>query len=115
MFRGTTDRPLGVQPLLYNLLFNGKFTPDSPSKTPTAEDFARPANNQPVADSLMRSGFGLVLFDREAFLNNGTDEDPQASESTAYGVPERGEETWIDDNSVPLLINRYNGTLVRGE
>ncbi len=32
-----------------------------------------------------------------------------------YATQERGEEGWIDDNSVPLLINRYNGTLIRGE
>ena len=32
-----------------------------------------------------------------------------------YPGPEQAEEDWIDQNSVPLIINRYNGTLIRGE
>ena len=59
------------------------------------------------------SSFGLVLLDGDAFANNASLGDPQATGAT-YGT-ELGEEQWIDENSVPLLINRYNGTLVRGE
>lgn len=64
---------------------------------------------------LQRSAFGLVLIDGEGFANNGDNIDPQATGAPAITANERGEETWIDENSVPLLVNRYNGTLVRGE
>jgi hypothetical protein len=65
------------------------------------------------ASGTWNSSFGLVLLDGDAFSNNANLTDPQATGAT-YGT-ELGEETWIDENSVPLLINRYNGTLVRGE
>lgn len=62
-----------------------------------------------------RSGYGLVLFNREAFLGAGNDEaDPQFDGGT-YDTAEKDEEKWIDGNSVPLIVNRYNGTLIRGE
>ena len=60
------------------------------------------------------SALGFVLFDREAFKNNGNDTDPQIA-GGQYSPGEVGEESWIDDNSTPMLVNRYNGTLVRGE
>ncbi len=58
-----------------------------------------------------RSAFGFALFDRDQFLSNGALEDAQAGGAADIG----GEETWIDENAVPLLINRFNGTLVRSE
>jgi type II secretory pathway pseudopilin PulG len=65
------------------------------------------------------SSLGFVLFDRESFKNGGdfTDSDPQLVNSpagTEYTAG-TGEEPWIDANSVPVLVNRYNGTLIRGE
>lgn len=65
-----------------------------------------------------KSAVGLVLFEQDVFKNNGgTDEDPQMKYQPAgtYNGAEPGEETWLDNNSTPLMINRYNGTLVRGE
>lgn len=64
--------------------------------------------------------FGFVLFDREAFSNQSgfTDADPQVDSSQpGYGVgsAEYTEETWLDNNAVPFLINRYTGTLLKGE
>ena len=47
-------------------------------------------------------------------MNNGNAIDPQM-QPAAYNAAEQGEETWIDENSTPLLVNRFNGTLVRGE
>jgi hypothetical protein len=38
-----------------------------------------------------------------------------ANSGGAYAPAERNEEAWLDNNSTPLMINRYNGTLVRGE
>ena len=35
--------------------------------------------------------------------------------SLALGLVPMAEETWLDQNSTPLLINRYNGTIVRGQ
>ncbi|MDQ3439619.1 MAG: prepilin-type N-terminal cleavage/methylation domain-containing protein [Planctomycetota bacterium] len=79
-----------------------------------------PAFDPPVA---LTSGYGVALFDREAFINgSGSGDEDTANRDFQVGgtgaptiATERGEEGWIDDNSVPLLINRYNGTLVRGE
>ncbi len=28
---------------------------------------------------------------------------------------EQNEELWLDNNTMPLVINRYNGTLIKGE
>ena len=104
----------GATSTIFNLLYTGSVVPDTTKNvTIPGGDFV-PANNQPAADSPMQSGYGLVLFDREGFENNGDLDDPQAS-NLNYDVQERGEETWIDENGTPLMVNRYNGTLVRGE
>jgi type II secretory pathway pseudopilin PulG len=73
------------------------------------------SNNTPL-----RSQFGLVLFDRETFANAGGNEtDPELLTSntpyTANNNAERTEETWLDQNASPVLVNRYNGTVIRGE
>lgn len=74
-----------------------------------------PAAPPNPATPTQRSAFGFVLLDGESFSNNGGNDDPQATGATVITAGERGEEQWIDENSVPLLINRYNGTLIRGE
>ena len=33
----------------------------------------------------------------------------------ASAADESAEELWLDSNSLPLLIDRYNGTLIKGE
>lgn len=60
------------------------------------------------------AALGFVLFDRESFKSTGNDGDPQVG-AAAWTQAEAAEESWIDDNATPLLVNRYNGTLVRGE
>ena len=73
-----------------------------------------------------QSSFGLVVFNAEAFRGfDYTDSDAQVAGSgflnaagaslSGYGGQEQGEEDWIDKNSIPLMVNRYNGTLIRGE
>jgi hypothetical protein len=69
-----------------------------------------------------RSNFGFVLFDQESFRNLfGTpqdpdgDRDPQVESGGRITPAEQKEEAWLDANAVPVLINRYNGTLIRGE
>jgi hypothetical protein len=73
-----------------------------------------------------QSAFGLVVFNAESFKSQDfTDADTQiggsgfangpSSSLSGYSGAESTEEQWIDQNSVPLMINRYNGTLIRGE
>ena len=62
----------------------------------------------------------VALFDRDAFIGGSGAADEKAANQDGqwagtYSAHELAEETWIDQNSVPLQINRYNGTLVRGE
>lgn len=61
--------------------------------------------------------FGFVLYDAEPFRSLGyTDNDPQFDPSAgSYAGQEKSEEDWLDKNASPVLINRYNGTLIRGE
>ena len=70
-------------------------------------------DNQPP-----QSLFGFVLYDAESFAGQGTDAgDPQFGGATGnnYAGNEVNEEHWLDQNAAPVLINRYNGTLIRGE
>ena len=60
---------------------------------------------------LRASAVGFVLFESQPFQdNNFTREDPMP-----YTTAEQAEEQWLDANAVPFLLNRYNGTLIRGE
>lgn len=68
------------------------------------------------------SEFGLVLYDRQTFkaAGPGTENDWIFRNFFPTPVPasfaaEQTEETWIDSNTTPLPINRYNGTLIKGE
>jgi type II secretory pathway pseudopilin PulG len=49
-----------------------------------------------------RAQFGIMLYDRQVFQNVG-------------GANETDQFNWIDQNGHLLLVNRYNGTLIRGE
>ena len=61
------------------------------------------------------SQFGLVVFQRNQFTGQGfTAGDPIYSRSS-YDQNQATQEKWLDDNATPLLINRYTGTLIRGE
>lgn len=62
------------------------------------------------------SGLGVALYDLFAFQGRGFDNlDPQYLNQDYRGGPERAEEQWIDENAVQLLVNRFNGTLIRAE
>ncbi len=75
----------------------------------SATDFAAPGT--------VSSQIGLALFPREGFgAANYTLGDSQTDTSAgAYATTELGEETWIDNNAVVQLVNRYNGTLIKAE
>jgi prepilin-type N-terminal cleavage/methylation domain-containing protein len=68
------------------------------------------------------SSLGFVIVDMPTLLDvwgGGTGgvsalADPIMNQQ-AYGPAELNKESWIDENGTPLLINRYNGTLVRSE
>jgi type II secretory pathway pseudopilin PulG len=96
------------------------------SQTPTAT--AQPQNDlipMPASGQLLSSQFGFVIFDHEAFkaqaYTDGDDVLDPTNVSGGYGSPnssppsEADEENWLDKSSTPILINRYNGTLIRAE
>ena len=83
-----------------------------------------------VTAMIPRSQYGMVLFDASAFDANWSQGDSQFdptgtppqrpgpytdSNTPASRSPEANEERWLDENSTPLMVNRYNGTLIRGE
>jgi type II secretory pathway pseudopilin PulG len=82
----------------------GQFAYQSPGTPP----------NWPATGSAnyIRSQIGLAMFDRDTFhtIEGAT---PTPDGNTA------GKETtidpWLDLNTAPLLVNHYNGTLIRGE
>lgn len=78
-------------------------TPDvMPKSTATSVD---------DADRFIRSQLGVVLFEEQPFRNAGfTLQDQEIS-----GGNDFAEEAWLDENATPLLVNRYNGTLVKGQ
>jgi prepilin-type N-terminal cleavage/methylation domain-containing protein len=72
------------------------------------------------------SQIGMVVFDRDAFVGQGFTSDDTtytvatASVQASYKATPPGqlqseevEEQWLDNNAQALLINRFNGTLVR--
>jgi hypothetical protein len=64
------------------------------------------------------SALGFVLCDEQSFKSAGSLGDPLFTGGT-YTPPgsagEGDEETWLDNNSSQLIINRYNGTLTRAD
>lgn len=69
------------------------------------------------------SAFGFVLFDRaqySALFRNVTNldahhEDLQLSPKSGTPAAEAAEERWIDENAIQVMVNRYNGSLTRGQ
>jgi type II secretory pathway pseudopilin PulG len=71
-------------------------------------------------NNIIRSQLGFVMFERDPFNTQGYTEDDAATQGTTYGTvaqpgTEAAEEDWLDKNATPVLINRYAGTLVKGE
>jgi hypothetical protein len=58
---------------------------------------------------------GLALYDATAFKAAGYDDDDPLVNDQTYTPAEANEEKWLDNESLSLMINRYDGTLVRGE
>ena len=69
---------------------------------PNSPAFGVAVNNIPL------SSFGFVLFDHGTFKDKGfNDNDPTTLNSPV--------ETWLRSEATAVLINRYNGTLVKGD
>jgi prepilin-type N-terminal cleavage/methylation domain-containing protein len=119
-FRGSFKDSSGadLQTDMFELLSTGKIDPGSAAG---GADFGAPIA-PPFA-----SDFGVVLFELDPFNTNWTNGDSQIDTAAApdgggaYNdasnpkSPEAAEEQWLDQNAVPLMVNRYNGTLIRGE
>jgi type II secretory pathway pseudopilin PulG len=103
------------------LLNQHAFRPGKPNTNPGGASTPPPVT----------SAVGFVLYDQDGFANLGyTDRDPQCDSTLpVYGdVPEATwqssqtgrsdealEERWLDANAVPIIVNRANGTLIRGQ
>jgi type II secretory pathway pseudopilin PulG len=90
-----------------------------------------PGNPNPTPNLLpIRSQFGFVMYEIDPFTTAGFVDlstgavaaDPKMTGGTpVYGsatgavTDEFHEEQWIDQNATPFLINRFNGTLVKGQ
>ena len=68
------------------------------------------------------SQLGVILYDEANFRNNaggarpGYPNDPLTDGLVmTTGSPAQIEETWLDSNCLSLMVNRYDGSLIRGE
>jgi Tfp pilus assembly protein FimT len=118
--------PDGTGPLTYVATEMGKWVYANPSLAAgTAADANLPTDTSPA----FTSSVGVVLFDEDAFTGNNTKASGYSNDADtdfggqafttgpngAYAPEETAEETWLDQNSTPVLVNRYNGTLVRSQ
>ncbi len=74
------------------------------------------------SDPFVVSQVGLILFDGDAFKTLGFTDDDADLIKQSYSTPwastnisEKTEETWLDTHSTPVMINRFDGTLIKGE
>lgn len=99
-----SDSPLGVQTITPSAM-SVLLAPTTAGLVPNYPSTTLALNAIPL------SSFGFVLFDRSVFLEKKDqgfgDDDPAVGDSA--------EENWIDQNATAVLINRYNGTLVKSE
>lgn len=87
--------------------------PSSPTSTPDTMPKST-ATDRTDADRFLRSQLGLVLFEQQPFQSRGSSL-VDLEIAGAQAGDESAEEFWLDENATPLLINRYNGMLVRGQ
>jgi type II secretory pathway pseudopilin PulG len=62
------------------------------------------------------SSIGFILIESDTLQSQFGDyyPDPQVA-GGGYSTSEQNEEAYIDANAIPFLVNRYNGTLIKGE
>lgn len=100
------------------LLMNSDNAPSAADYAPPIAPVSQPAPND---EAPTRSAFGFVLFEEDKFIAGAGASDIETAYvdrqaiGQAYNAIEKTKEDWLDTNSVPFVINRYNGTLVRGD
>ena len=95
----------------------------------TALDLSLGGNHQ------LYSEFGLVLYDRQTYLNYSAPSSgarlvegnyifsPTNMGVSIFSAPpafsstteQTDKEAWLDGNSLPLIVDRHNGSLIKGE
>jgi prepilin-type N-terminal cleavage/methylation domain-containing protein len=65
-----------------------------------------PSGSWPAAGNTWRSGIGFMVYERDVFINSA------AGQPTALASEVN---TWMDNNALPVLVNRYNGTLNKAQ
>lgn len=80
---------------------------------------------EPAGSSLFMPTLAIALFESEPYLllppgtrfGGAAPRDGYEDDYTSYAVgsAEYNKEQWLDNNATPFLINRYNGTLIKGE
>lgn len=110
-------------------LGNALVTAGSNASPPSGMPVMWPASSSSpppaVVGPYLRSQLGVVLFDRETFRNvesqitgasmTNFDGNPTNGTPPSSSTPETYLDGWLDQNTTPLLVNNYNGTLSRGE
>ena len=79
-----------------------------------------PVDFVPASTPLPVGAVGFVLFDSGLVKDKFGDylpDSPFKTPTVAYSsdTAEQSEEKWYAENATPVLINRYNGTLVKGD
>lgn len=90
-------------------------------KTPLG-NFLFPTSSPPANyASYQSTQIGFVLFDADPYLSQfggmvaWQDQYDNPPTVAFYNANEKPKEDWLDANATPFLINRYNGTLLKGE
>lgn len=108
----TNTTPSGIMDMLYS-------QPPDP-----AQELQAAQSNDPfvpfvtadgnVAPLPPKSQVAVVMFDQKQFIAQ-TDSSGNAYTDLDHQPNETAKESWIDANATPLLVNRFTGTLIRGE
>lgn len=72
-----------------------------------------PNNRIPQLNQFLHAQIAFVLVDDEALRANSGGATAEANNTSAAAQQQK--EQWIDANTTPIFINRYNGTLTRAE
>ena len=117
---GANGAPTEMGNLLY---FNPDPSDEPNSRVPNNIEYVEPGSLNAITGNKppIRSQFGLIAYDLVEFNNafpsvNLRERDPQmvGGTGTTYVQSEKAEEDWLDEHAIPLLVNRYNGTIMRG-
>lgn len=100
----------GTRTDLGTFLFQTNYAPGGPAA-------------EPSGSSMFYSTLSLSLFDSDPYLqlpggtrlNMSPVRDTFEDDYHPFPSPEQAKENWLDANSTQFFVNRYNGTLIKGE